>query len=269
LGFGVYRITDQKICEESVLEALNVGYRLIDTAAMYMNEEAVGRAIKRSKIPREEIFITSKVWVQDAGYKNTKMAFERSLKRLQVNYLDLYLIHQPYGDVFGSWSALGELLGEGRVRSIGVSNFASDRVMDLIVNTGLIPAINQVETHLFKQQIALQNFLKQYNIQLESWAPFGNGSNNILTNEILRSMGEKYEKSIAQIILRWLIQRNVVAIPKSVHKSRIMENFRIFDFEIGNDDMKSLTSLDRDTSLFSDHRDPATVKRISEMKMNI
>lgn len=269
LGFGLYRITDQKICEESVLEALNVGYRLIDTAAMYMNEEAVGRAIKRSKIPREEIFITSKVWVQDAGYKNTKMAFERSLKRLQVNYLDLYLIHQPYGDVFGSWSALGELLGEGRVRSIGVSNFASDRVMDIIVNTGLVPAINQVETHLFKQQIALQNFLKRYNIQLESWAPFGNGSNNILTNEILRSMGEKYEKSIAQIILRWLIQRNVVAIPKSVHKSRITENFTIFDFEIGNDDMKSLTSLDRDTSLFSDHRDPATVKRISEMKMNI
>lgn len=269
LGFGVYRITDQKICEDSVLEALNAGYRLIDTAALYLNEEAVGRAINRSKVPREEIFVTSKVWVQDAGYENTKKAFEKSLKRLDLDYLDLYLIHQPYGDVFGSWKAMGELLDEGRVRSIGVSNFESDRVMDLMLNSGLVPAINQVETHPFQQQIELQEFMKQYNIHTESWAPFAAGRNDIFSNDLLLSLAKKYNKSVSQVILRWLIQRNIVAIPKSIHRERIVENFEIFDFEISNEDMSLIASLDTKKSVFFDHRDPAAVKRISEMKLNI
>ncbi len=188
---------------------------------------------------------------------------------MQLDYLDLYLIHQPYGDVFGSWRALGELLSEGRVRSIGVSNFESDRVMDLMLNSGLVPAINQVETHPFQQQIELQEFLKQNNIHTESWAPFAAGRNNIFSNELLLSLAKKYNKSVSQIILRWLIQRNIVAIPKSIHRERIVENFAIFDFEISNKDMSEIASLDTRKSVFFDHRDPASVKRISEMKLNI
>lgn len=268
LGFGVYQVTDQKLCEESVLEAINTGYRLIDTAALYLNEEAVGRAIKRSGIARDELFITSKLWVQDAGYDNTKKALERSLKKLQLDYLDLYLIHQPYGDIFGSWKAMNEMLKEGKLRAIGVSNFESDRVMDLIANTEIVPAINQVETHPFQQQSELHEFLKGNGVQMEAWAPFAEGRNGIFTNEVLNSIAKEHSKSVAQVILKWLVQGDIVAIPKSVHKDRIAENFNIFDFDLSKDEMASMAALDTRRSLFFDHRDPEAVKRISERKFD-
>lgn len=268
LGFGVYQVTDQKVCEESVLTALNTGYRLIDTAAIYLNEEAVGRAIKKSGLPRDEIFVTTKVWVQDAGYDNTKKAFEKSLKRLQLDYIDLYLIHQPFGDVFGSWRAMDELQGNGKARAIGVSNFYSDRLIDLFLNTGIKPALDQVETHPFQQQVELEKLTKDNNIQLESWAPFARGQNNIFSNELLLSISREYNKSVSQIILRWLFQRGIVAIPKSVHRERIVENFDIFDFELNTKTMESIGSLDTKKG-FSDHRNPDNVKRISGWKENI
>jgi len=214
LGFGVFQITDAEECERSVYDALQAGYRLIDTAAAYGNEEAVGRAVKRSGVAREEIFVTTKLWVQDAGYESAKKAFERSLKRLQLDYLDLYLIHQPYGDVYGSWRAMEELNREGRVRAIGVSNFHPDRLMDLMVHNEVAPAVNQIETHPFNQQIEPQKFMQENSIQIESWGPFAEGRNNIFENELLRSIAGKYGKSVAQVILRWLIQREVVVIPK-------------------------------------------------------
>src|SRR5215204_5831976 len=232
LGFGVYQITDQEECERSVFDALQTGYRLIDTAAAYENEEAVGKAIKRSGVAREEIFVTTKLWVQDAGYESAKKAFERSLNKLQLDYLDLYLIHQPYGDVYGAWRAMEELYREGRIKAIGVSNFHPDRVMDFIVHNEVIPAVNQIETHPFHQQIETQKFLQENNVQIESWGPFAEGKNNIFQNELLLSVGGKYGKSVAQVVLRWLTQREVVVIPKSVRKERMEENFNIFDFEL-------------------------------------
>ena len=230
LGFGVYQITDTEECERSVYEAIRAGYRLIDTAAAYQNEEAVGKAIQRSGVAREEIFVTTKLWIQDAGYESTKKAFERSLTRLQLDYLDLYLIHQPYGDVYGSWRSMEELYREGKIRAIGVSNFQPDRLMDLMVHNEVVPAVNQIETHPFNQQIETQNFLEENKVQIESWGPFAEGKNNIFENELLLSMAEKYKKTVAQVILRWLTQRGVVVIPKSVRKERIVENFSIFDF---------------------------------------
>jgi diketogulonate reductase-like aldo/keto reductase len=266
LGFGVYQVTDSNECEQSVLDAINAGYRSIDTASAYGNEEAVGRAIKNSGIARDEIFITTKLWIPDAGYEKTKKAFEVSLKNLNLEYLDLYLIHQPFGDVYGAWRAMEELYGEGRIRAIGVSNFKPDRLMDLMSFNEIVPAVNQIETHPFCQQIETQKFLEENKVQIESWGPFAEGKNEIFKNELLASIGEKYNKSIAQVILRWLIQRNVVAIPKSVHKKRIAENFNIFDFELTQEDMKNITTLDTDNSLFFDHRDPAIVKLLSNWK---
>src|SRR5918911_5012230 len=238
LGFGVYQITAADECERSVYEALQTGYRLIDTASAYMNEEAVGRAIKRSGVAREEIFVTTKLWVSDAGYEGARKAFERSLQRLQLDYLDLYLIHQPYGDVYGSWRAMEELYREGRIKAIGVSNFHPDRLMDLIVHNQVVPAVNQVETHPFHQQVEAQQFMREHGVQIESWGPFAEGRNNIFQNELLLSIAGKYGKSVAQVILRWLTQREVVVIPKSVRKERIIENFNIFDFELSGEDMK-------------------------------
>src|SRR5829696_4820679 len=203
LGFGVYQINDLEECERSVLDAIEVGYRSIDTAAAYENEEAVGDGIKRSGVAREEIFVTTKLWIQDAGYESTKEAFERSLSRLRLEYLDLYLIHQPFGDVYGSWRAMEELYREGRIRAIGVSNFQPDRLMDFIVHQEVVPAVNQIETHPFHQQIETQKFLQENNIQIESWGPFAEGKNNIFQNELLRSIADKYQKTVAQIILRW------------------------------------------------------------------
>src|SRR6476659_7076906 len=232
LGFGVFQIPDAEECERSVYEAIRTGYRLIDTAASYGNEEAVGKAIKRAGVAREELFVTTKLWIQDAGYESTKPAFERSLQRLQLDYLDLYLIHQPFGDVYGAWRAMEEMYREGRIRAIGVSNFQPDRLMDLIVHNQVVPAVNQIETHPFNQQIETQKFLQDNNVQIESWGPFAEGRNNIFQHELLRSIATKYEKTVAQVILRWLTQRGVVAIPKSVRTDRIAENFNVFDVDL-------------------------------------
>jgi diketogulonate reductase-like aldo/keto reductase len=269
LGFGVFQIQDENECEQAVLDAILAGYRLIDTAASYLNEKAVGRAIKRSGVPREELFITTKLWVQDAGYESTKKAFANSLERLQLDYLDLYLIHQPYGDVHGSWRAMEELYREGKIKAIGVSNFHPDRLIDLIIHNEVIPAVNQVETHPFNQQIESAQFMKENNVQIQSWGPFAEGKNNLFQNGILVSIAEKYNKSVAQIVLRWLAQREVVAIPKSVHKERIIENFNIFDFELDQEDMEKIVSLDTKESLFFSHRDPEMVKWIGTRKLEI
>ncbi|MCX2452288.1 aldo/keto reductase [Pedobacter sp. PLR] len=269
LGFGVFQIPDASECEKAVIEAIATGYRSIDTAASYLNEAAVGKAIKNSGIARAELFITTKLWVQDTGYEKTKAAFQNSLDRLQLDYLDLYLIHQPYGDIFGSWRAMQELYQEGKIKAIGVANFQPDRVIDLIINSGFTPAVNQIETHPFHQQIETQKFLEENNVQIESWGPFAEGKNNIFQNELLASIGHQYNKSVAQVILRWLTQRGIVAIPKSVRKERMVENFNIFDFELSSEDLQAISTLDTNASLFFEHRDPAMVKWLSERKLNV
>ena len=263
LGFGVYQIEDQVLCEQCVYDAIEAGYRSIDTAAAYGNEEAVGRAIKRSGIPREDLFITTKLWISDAGYDKAKKAFEASMKRLQLDYLDLYLIHQPFNDYYGAWHAMEELYKEGRIRSIGVSNFMPDRLVDLILHNEIIPAVNQVETNPFYQQIEAEAFMQEKGVQIESWAPFAEGKNNMFQNETLAAIASKYGKSIAQVVLRWLIQRNIVVIPKSIRKERIIENFNVFDFELTKEDMKKIAALDTNTSCFFSHRDPKMVEWLS------
>lgn len=257
------------MCERTVYEALRTGYRLIDTAAAYLNEDAVGNAIKRSGMAREELFVITKLWIQDASYESAKVAFEKSLRRLQLDYLDLYLIHQPFGDVYGSWRAMEELLLEGRIRSIGVSNFQPDRVMDLMMHNKVIPAVDQIETHPFCQQIETQRFLKENNVQIQAWAQFTEGKNNIFKNELLLSIAKKHGITVAQVILRWLIQHEVVVIPKSVHKERIVDNFNVFDFELSREDMDEIATLDRKVSSFFDHRDPEMVKWLGSMKIDI
>lgn len=269
LGFGVFQVPDLNECERSVFDAIQSGYRLIDTAASYLNEEAVGKAIKRSGVAREELFITTKLWVQDAGYENTKRAFNKSLKKLQLDYLDLYLIHQPYSDVHGAWRAMEELNREGRTRAIGVSNFQPDRVMDIISFNEIAPAVNQIETHPFHQQIESQKFLQENGVQHESWGPFAEGKNDLFKNELLASIATKYNKSIAQVVLRWLTQRSVVAIPKSVRKERMEENFNIFDFKLANEDMQLIQTLDQNVSAFFDHRDPAVIKWLASRKLDL
>lgn len=268
LGFGVFQIADPAECERSVRDAIDVGYRLIDTAASYGNEESVGNAIKASGVRREELFVTTKLWIGDTGYEKTKAAFDRSMERLQLDYLDLYLIHQPYGDVYAAWRAMEELYREGRIKAIGVSNFHPDRVMDFIVHQEVVPAVNQIETHPFHQQVETQKFLKENNVQIESWGPFAEGRNNIFHNEILSAIAAKHGKTVAQVILRWLTQRDVVVIPKSVLKERMAENFQIFDFELDAADMESIAALETGVSLFFDHRDPAMVKFLSEALRN-
>jgi 2,5-diketo-D-gluconate reductase A len=269
LGFGVFQVTDLQECERSVADAIETGYRLIDTAASYGNEEAVGNAIRKSGVPRQELFITTKLWIQSDGYDGARKAFDNSLKRLGLDYIDLYLMHQPFGDVYGEWRAMQDIYREGKAKAIGVSNFHPDRLIDLIVHNEVVPAVNQVETHPFHQQIETQQFLIENNVQIESWGPFAEGKNNIFQNEVLLSIARKYNKSIAQVILRWLIQRGVVAIPKSVHKERMEENFKVFDFQLTAEDMEAIKVLDTKSSSFFDHRDPAMVKWLGERSLAV
>lgn len=265
LGFGVYQISDPEVCERAVGDALKIGYRSIDTAAAYGNEEAVGRAVRRSGVPREELFITTKLWISDAGYEPARKAFEESMSKLGLDYLDLYLIHQPYGDVYGSWRAMEELYREGRIRAIGVSNFYPDRLQDLILHNEVAPAVNQVETHPFHQQTAAAEFMRTKGVQIESWAPFAEGKNGLFSNEVLLAVAARYKKTVVQVVLRWLIQRGVVCIPKSVHAERIAENFDVFGFALDAEDMAVIASLDRPESSFLDHRDPETVEWLSNL----
>ena len=267
LGFGVFQVPDPAECERSVRDALDVGYRLLDTAASYGNEEPVGAAIRNSGIDRAEIFVTTKLWVQDASYQGAKAAFERSVSKLQLDYLDLYLIHQPYGDVYGAWRAMEELHRAGRIRAIGISNFYPDRVVDFVLHNEIVPAVNQIEIHPFHQQTEAQGLLAEYKIQPEAWGPFAEGKNGLFQNEVLQSVGRKHGKSIAQVVRRWLIQRGVVAIPKSVRKERMAENFAIFDFELDAEDLAAIAALDQKTSSFFDHRDPAMVKWLGTRRL--
>ena len=264
LGFGVYQIPPPDT-ERAVSEALEVGYRHIDTAAVYKNEEAVGKAIAASGIPRDDLFVTTKVWISDAGEDAARGAFERSAEKLGLEVVDLYLIHQPFGDVYGSWRALERLNEEGRVRAIGVSNFHNDRLADLIAFNRVVPAVNQVETHPFLQRFADQEFMAGEGVQIESWAPFAEGRNNLFTNPTLSSIARAHDKSVAQVVLRWLIQRGVVVIPKSVRRDRMEENFDVFDFELADSDMAVITTLEKGEPLFIDHRDPAAVDALKGM----
>jgi 2,5-diketo-D-gluconate reductase A len=263
LGFGVFQIPPEDT-EKVVVDALAAGYRALDTAASYGNEEAVGRAIESSGIPREELFVTTKLWIQDAGEENTKRAFDVSLQKLGLDYLDLYLIHQPIGDVYGSWRAMEGLARQERVRAIGVSNFHSDRLVDLIVHNEVTPAVNQIETHPFFQRTEDQAVMREHGVQIESWGPFAEGKNGLFTNPTLTAIGEQYGKSVGQVVLRWLVQREVIVIPKSVRAERMAENIDVFDFELTQEDMIRIAGLDGGESLFFSHRDPAAVKSLSQ-----
>jgi 2,5-diketo-D-gluconate reductase A len=269
LGFGVFQIADPAECERSVADAIQTGYTHIDTAASYMNEEAVGRGIKQSGVPREKLFITTKLWIQSQGYEGTLKAFERSLKRLQLDYIDLYLIHQPLGDVYGEWRAMEELYGQGKARAIGVSNFQTDRIMDLMIHNKITPAVNQIEVNPFQQQIDTQTFLQENNVQVEAWAPFAEGRNNIFQNETLLSIAARHNKSVAQVILRWVVQRGIIALAKSTRKERMLENINVLDFELSAEDMAAITTLDTKNSSFFDHRDPKMVKWLGERKLEV
>ncbi|MFX0557474.1 aldo/keto reductase [Maribacter sp. CXY002] len=265
LGYGVFQIPDYDECKKSVLEALKAGYRSIDTAQAYQNEKAVGDAIKESGIPREEIFVTTKLWISDYGYEAAKKACLSSMEKLQLDYLDLYLLHQPFNDVFGAWRALEDLYKVGKIRAIGVSNFFPDRLVDLIKFNEITPALNQIETHVFYQREEDHKMMEKYGVQHESWAPFAEGQGDLFQNEVLLRIGKKYGKSVAQVSLRWMIQRNIVVIPKSVTPSRIKENIAVFDFELTNEDMMAIAKLDTHKSHFFDHRDPERVEWISTL----
>jgi 2,5-diketo-D-gluconate reductase A len=267
LGFGVFQVTDLAECERSVLDAIDTGYRLLDTAASYGNEQAVGSAIKKSGVNRKDLFVTTKLWIEDASYEGAKAAFERSINKLQLDYLNLYLIHQPYGDVYGAWRAMQELHLAGKIRAIGVSNFYSDRIVDFVLHNKVTPAVNQIETHPFHQQIDAQKVLQENNVQMEAWGPFAEGKNNMFGNEVLQAIATKHGKSVAQVVLRWLTQRGVVAIPKSVHKERMVQNLDIFDFELDAGDNNAIATLDQKTSSFFDHRDPEKVKWLGTRKL--
>jgi diketogulonate reductase-like aldo/keto reductase len=269
LGFGVFQITDSSECERSVVDAIQTGYSHIDTAASYQNEEAVGRGIKQSGVAREKLFVTTKLWIQRNGYEGTIRAFENSLKRLQLDYIDLYLIHQPFGDVYGEWRAMEELYQQGKVRAIGVSNFSPDRIIDLMIHNQITPAVNQIEVNPFQQQIDTQKFLQDNSVQVEAWAPFAEGKNNIFQNELLLSIAEKRQKSVAQVILRWLVQRGIIALSKSTRKERMIENISVFDFELSADDVAAITTLDTKTSSFFDHRNPEMVKWLGNRQLNV
>lgn len=264
LGFGVFQIRDEAECVRSVRDALDVGYRLIDTAASYANEAAVGQAIRESGVPRDEIFLTTKLWVSDASEAGAKRGIERSLRLLGVDYIDLFLLHQPYGDVHGAWRTLEAAHAAGTLRGIGVSNFQPDRVMDLVIQNSIIPAVNQIEVHPFCQQLTAHPFNTELGIQVESWAPFAEGRLGLFENNVLMEIASEVGKSVAQVALRWQLQRGIVVIPKSVKRSRMEENIDVFDFALTDEQMARIGSLDTVASAFFDHRDPAMVKLISE-----
>ena len=267
LGFGVFQVPDPAECERSVRDAIDVGYRLLDTAASYGNEAAVGTAIRSHGIDRSELFVTTKLWIQDASYEGAKAAFEQSMDKLQLDYLDLYLIHQPYGDVYGAWRAMEELHKAGRIRAIGVSNFYPDRLVDFVLHNEVKPAVNQIEIHPFHQQADAVKTLAEYGVQPEAWGPFAEGKNGLFTNEVLQPIAGKHGKSVAQVVLRWLTDRGIVAIPKSVRKERMAQNFDIFDFDLDAGDLDAIAKLDQNASSFFDHRDPAMVKWLGERKL--
>jgi diketogulonate reductase-like aldo/keto reductase len=269
LGFGVFQITDPVACEQSVVDAISTGYRLIDTAASYLNEDAVGRGIRRSGIDREELFVTKKLWIQRDGYEGTLAAFERSLKRLQLDYLDMYLIHQPFGDVYGEWRAMESLYGAGKVKAIGVANFHPDRLMDLKLQNKIVPAVNQIEVNPFLQQRETQHFLKANGVQTEAWAPFAEGRNQIFANPTLRAIATKHKRTVAQVILRWLSQRSIVVLSKSVRKERMAGNFNVLDFDLSTDDIAAISTLETGTSSFFDHRDPERVKWLVTRELDV
>lgn len=262
LGFGVFQIPDEEECEQTVFEALQAGYRMIDTASVYGNEEAVGKAIVRSGLPREEVFVTTKAWISEMGYEQTLSAFERSLVRLGLDYIDLYLIHMPFGDYYGAWRAMEELYNSGRVRAIGVCNFEPDRLLDLCHNVRIIPAVNQIEMHPFTRQTEAMKIMSSLHIQPEAWAPFAEGKNGLFTDERLVGIGRKYGKTAAQVVLRWHLQRGVVSIPKSVRKERIIENFAVFDFSLSQEDMELIVRMDTGVSTILDLHDPKEVERL-------
>ncbi|MGW3817910.1 aldo/keto reductase [Streptomyces sp. NPDC005046] len=268
LGFGVYQIPPEQT-EQAVTEALAAGYRLLDTAAAYGNEEAVGRAIKGSGIPREDLFVTTKLWVQDApAEENTRRAFDDSLRKLGLDHLDLYLMHQPYGDVYGQWRAMETLNREGRAKAIGVANFYPDRLVDLIANNEITPAVDQIETHPFFQRVADQVLMREHGVQIQSWGGFAEGKNDLFSNPLLSEIGEKHGKSVAQVVLRWLTQREVVAIPKSVRAERMAENIDIFDFELTGEQMAAIAGLDTGETLFFDHHDPKMVTWLAKRRLD-
>lgn len=271
LGYGVYQVTKEE-CEKCVLDALSAGYRLIDTAQSYFNEEEVGNAIIKSGIPRNEIFLTTKVWIEHYGYEETKKSIEESLRKLKTDYLDLVLLHQPFSDVYGAYQALEDLYEQGKIRAIGISNFYADRMVDLASFAKIKPMVNQIEIHIFNQQKELKEWADKYDIQLEAWAPFGEGRKGTFDNEIIQEIADKYDKTTAQVMLRWQLQRGIVVIPKSVHKERMIENFNVFDFVLTHDDMQKIAALDHNESSFFSHQDPSMVewfaKMVEERKQN-
>lgn len=269
LGFGVFQIPDAMECERSVIDAIQSGYRLIDTAASYTNEVAVGKGIRHSGVAREDLFVTTKLWVQDTGLERTQQAIDKSLRRLQLDYLDLYLIHQPFGDVHGSWRAMEDAYRRGKLRAIGVSNFHPDRLMDIKAFNEISPAVNQVEVNPFQQQIESAAFMKDLGVQAQAWAPFAEGRNNLFQNAVLTDIGARHGKSVGQVVLRWLIQRGIAALAKSVRKERMAENIAVFDFQLDDSDMTRIATLDTATSSFFSHRDPAIVKWMSERRLDI
>lgn len=266
VGFGVFQIEDKEECIRVVLDAIESGYRLIDTAQSYGNEEAVGEAIKKTSLPREELFITTKVWISNYGYENTKKSVEESLRKMQLDYLDLVLLHQPFKDYHGAYKALIDLYQEGKIKAIGVSNFYPDRLVDLCLDTKVIPAVSQVEVNPFHQQNKALEYNNKYGVQLEAWAPFAEGKNGIFTNEVLSEIGKKYNKSNGQVILRWLIQRGIVPLAKTVRKERMLENIDVFDFVLSQADMQKIAAMNKDTSSFFSHYDPAVVEMICGLK---
>jgi 2,5-diketo-D-gluconate reductase A len=269
LGYGVFQIADEAECERCVVDAVQAGYRLIDTAASYKNEEAVGRGLRRCGVPRDQLFVTSKLWVEDAGYTRAQAAIDKSLKRLGLDYLDLFLIHQPFSDVHGAWRAMEEAHRAGKLRAIGLSNFQPDRLMDITAFNDVTPAVNQIEVNPFHQQAESVESMRELGVQPQAWAPFAEGRNNLFENEQLVAIAQRHGKTVGQVVLRWLVQRGIVALAKSVRKERMLENLAVFDFELSEGDMQAVATLDTGKSSFFSHRDPAIVKWMSERKLGL